>query len=101
MRFRSRNYNKPLVSGYDYNAAFYAAENGEITKAEAALLRLKYLHGFQWNGCNEVAKEMYDNDWIAWYDNPNRSLATPDKMLVVTEQGFEKRKELFEKMREI
>jgi hypothetical protein len=101
--FKSKNYRKKLWTGYDYDLVHKAEKEGFVEPHEAALIRMDThgAGGFQWCGDNDVAQSMLNLGWIEWLTPLSQnSIATPAAMKI-TDNGYQARKRLFEKMRSL
>jgi hypothetical protein len=89
-----------MKSGYDYDIVSIATKRGIITEAEKQLARLVYMNGFWWNGRKEDLQELVQNGWVECVPAPKgESLLSPKFELRVTNSGYDKRKEIFVKMK--
>lgn len=99
MKFKQTN-PKKTVGGYDRDIMYQAFKDGTITENERALLSLGMIPFFEWMGEPETAEALLDQGYLAIVDNPqNGSRLCPAKALTVTDEGLNRRRELFNTLR--
>lgn len=99
-KFKSSKVQKPLVTGYDYDIAYQAEKDGELTEVESELVRLRSLSGFYWSMHPTIMKQLVEAGWMEFVPNPRQkeSLAVPEKIFQVSDKGIEARSTIMEKL---